>query len=452
MRSCPTLRAIVNMRGSPALARQLLLRLQQQQHAGLQQLASAAAAAQERSFAVPEAPGSCCTGAIHSVLLPPLTAAGPMGSRRLHLEAASSSTSGLLQQQPESAEEHPSSASGMFTVEVTVRAFEPRYLEQASTVISDLMWVSFAPKSEQHFPSPSSPARAPMALALPRNLRRVLVNWKRTRFSVVKGPHIDKTGQEQFEMRSYQAVGSISTPSLQELNWFLDSIKLYQFPGVQLQVSVTSSTYLTPTAQQPLPDPGQEGHAHHLAGGAVLADHRRRIARYLGAPAQLPDTPQPRPADDLRSTLGALRQVLYAGLQEQRQQVGTSQAYQNWHAAQKLRAPHSVLTAPPPPGVDPHGPSSSSAAAAAAPPDPLQPPFAASGNPPAGAAASEQARHAAALLAAAEAVVLGVDVEAWEGFCRYPLHLATFRVGQTQVRAPALQLSCVPERTPDLSA
>lgn len=299
---------------------------------------------------------------------------------------------------------------GAYQVEVSIKSFEKRYLEQASTTIRDLMFINFAPKSASVLPS--SQPDLPVNLFMPIKERTVPQNWKRTRFTVVRGPHIDKTGREQFEQRTYKTVLEAETHDGHEMQWFIDSLKFYDFPGVQLNVQLTSSNYLTPTQ---LPTPQQEA--------SVLAEHRSRIARYL-LPTGAPATTAPgAPSASQQQLLQGLRQAIHAGLHEQRKQLGSSDAYKQWHRTNKLTSPHT--TAPAPEGLSPSSEASPCSDALLGQKLQRLASVATSSDP-----SVSSASKAAAFLAAVDAVFLSLNLDAAEAHNNFPYRFATYQVGQ----------------------
>lgn len=308
---------------------------------------------------------------------------------------------------------------GAHQLEVSIKAFERRYLDQASTTIRDLMFINFAPKSTSLLPSASPDA--PVNLFMPIRERRVPQNWKRTRFTVVRGPHIDKIGREQFEMRSYKTVLEAETHDAQEVQWFLDSVRFYDFPGVQIQVQLTSSTFLTPT---PLPSAAQEG--------SLLAEHRSRIARYLlpAASASAPAVPDPK-----QQLLHALRQAIFAGLHAQRKDLAGTDSYKRWFERAKLETSRNK-SAPAPEGV---AAGSEQPAVDALLADKLQQlaAVATSTDP-----SVPQASKTAAFLAAVDAVFLTLNLGAAEAHKHFTYHFATYQVGQ-KVRQARWHAPCM---------
>jgi len=372
----------------------------------------------------------------------------------------------------------------MYHLEVSIKAYEPRYLNQASTAIRDLMFINLAPQAAAagasdvpgpHNSSISSGTPSPVNLAMPIQHIPIRLNWKRSRFTVIRGPHIDKKGREQFEMRKYKVLVRGATHSAQDVHWFLDSIRLYEFPGVQIQVSLNSNSYLTPLQAPTTAEPGQRGErgldeAAHSP--SVLSEHRSRISRYL-MPGKIAAQVQGSnnnikssnsssssstgSADgDLEGALRSLRKVVYAGLQQQRQQLSGSEDYQRWHMTNKLKTPH--LATLPPSDLDPWASGSrastsstdlllgrqlqelSATAIGTSSSD-------ASGVSSSGSTSSsssigtksgvgEGKSRAAAFLAAADAVFLNLRFEALESHRHFPLHFATYQIGH---EVPAAQ-------------
>ena len=111
----------------------------------------------------------------------------------------------------------PPLPTGTYEVEVAVKAFEACYVQRAATVIRDLMMIDCAPKSRSALSDRGKPTPQPATISIPDDMRDVRINWKKTRFTVIRGPHIDKPGMEQFERRQYKAVLRVSTNSADEV-------------------------------------------------------------------------------------------------------------------------------------------------------------------------------------------------------------------------------------------
>lgn len=81
---------------------------------------------------------------------------------------------------------------------------------------------------------------------------------------------MDKKSREQFERRTHKR--SIVTPPLSpwELSWVLDAVKSYDFPGVQIELAITSRTPIGRIAGR---------HRNSQADpGFVLKDHLAKLA------------------------------------------------------------------------------------------------------------------------------------------------------------------------------
>jgi hypothetical protein len=233
---------------------------------------------------------------------------------------------------------------------------------------------------------------------------------------------------EQFEQRSYKTRLQASTIDAGEVHWFLDSLKLYDFPGTQIKVHLTSSSFLTPPA---LPAQQEDGHQSSL-----LADHRRLISSYLMpcnnsnqlSPSQQSATSAAQ--QQLRAALQSLREAVHTGLLQQRAELADVPEYHTWHRMHSSRA---QSTAPAP--LDLHGSST----------DMLMNPQA----PAAGGAsdtltsqgASQATNKTTAFLSAAETAFLSLDLTPLEGHQHYPFHFATYQVGQ-QVSNLAIACDC----------
>jgi len=222
-----------------------------------------------------------------------------------------------------------------YELQVSIKAYEERYLNQASAAVRDLLFINLAPQggvppppiiaadaapsacSSSSINKTTSPS--PVSLDMPIYHTPIRQNWKRSRFTVIRGPHVHKRGREQFETRKYKVVVRGATHSAQDIHWFLDSIRLYEFPGVQIQVALNSPTYLTP-----LPAAAAAASGSNTAGSqedsSLLSEHRRRIARYLMpgriAAQQLQQGPPGQPgnatspgAEGVEAALRSLRQV-----------------------------------------------------------------------------------------------------------------------------------------------
>jgi ribosomal protein S10 len=75
-------------------------------------------------------------------------------------------------------------------------------------------------------------------------VRSLRLPRKRTLYTVLRSPHIDKKSREQFEMRSYKQLFIIHTNTNRIHNQLLD-LKLHSVPGIQVRVVLHYQTRLT---------------------------------------------------------------------------------------------------------------------------------------------------------------------------------------------------------------
>jgi ribosomal protein S10 len=155
---------------------------------------------------------------------------------------------------------------------------------------------------------------------------------KRTHYTVIRGPHVHKSSREQFARTTHKRIISYATNNLSELNWFLDSLKLYQFQAVELVVKVTSSSYLLPTstaeqaaAEQPLLQPHKQRFTHLFGaaapgstGGGNSSFSQQSLNGDSGSFAAV------------QQSLRGLQQAMHDGLLQQRMRLGSSTAYHRW--------------------------------------------------------------------------------------------------------------------------
>lgn len=131
-----------------------------------------------------------------------------------------------------------------YDVKIVLKSFELRYIQQASIVIRDLMLLHFTPKDQSVLPNqrqPSYPVRLTMPIGdAPKTTARTL-------YTVIRSPHIDKHSREQFHRTIHKRIIAHSTIDYSEIQWLLDSLKMYQFAGVQISIKLSSPTYLIPT-------------------------------------------------------------------------------------------------------------------------------------------------------------------------------------------------------------
>ncbi|KAF8062739.1 SPP1 [Scenedesmus sp. PABB004] len=292
----------------------------------------------------------------------------------------------------------------IYSVRVTVKAHDLKFVKLASTAIRDLLLVNFAPKSRAAVPAEwrkDSPLPH-VQLALP--VGDAALPIRRSHWTVIRGPHVHKTSREQFARTTHARVIAAATNNLSELTWFLDSLKLYKFVGVELVVRVGSSSYLLPTSEA----------ARDAADAPLLAGHRARFAHLFGAAAPsaggggggAPAGGEPG-AGELQASLAGLRGALQDGLLQQRLRLEASPSFARWREGAGGAAAAAAAAASAPP-----------AASAAAPAPALQDAVAAqvarSGLAAPGGAApggGAGAGREGALLAALDRALLGLKLD-----------------------------------------
>ncbi|KAF6259226.1 hypothetical protein COO60DRAFT_1030833 [Scenedesmus sp. NREL 46B-D3] len=337
-----------------------------------------------------------------------------------------------------------------YGVRVTIKAHDLKFLKLASTVIRDLMLVHFAPKSHDVVPPEwrKGGTGVPyVQLALP--IGDAAVPTKRTHWTVIRGPHVHKTSREQFARIVQQRVIAYATNNASELAWFLDSLKLYKFIGVELLVKVTSSSYLLPTtaAQQAAADV------------PLLAAHRQRFAHLFGAAAPLnpqQQQQQQQQQEDLDSSSGSshaalqqslqgLRQSMHEQLLQQRLRLSAVQNHQRWQEGAEGRQAAAAAAGLAGGALSPL--PDSAAAAAELPSRQLEDAVgqqlegsrllaAAAAADAAGAAAGEgQQQQQVALAAAIDKAMLQLKLDVLDRHKLFPYLMAFYQLGQQQLPA-----------------
>lgn len=190
------------------------------------------------------------------------------------------------------------SSGNLYRLEVIIKSHEPRWIEQARNTIRDLLMLNLSPKSIAALPWDDPEARD-TGVYMPNSYEDTRV--QRWRTTVTRGPHIDKRGQETFELRTYRNVVRAATPSLAEVRMFIDSVKLYELTGVQLEVAVSSHAYVLPS----------QAHSGSSGSAPVLSQHLRGLAAAAGGLAP----PLPAPSDELSAQLRTLRDVMQGSVQ-----------------------------------------------------------------------------------------------------------------------------------------
>ncbi|GAX78484.1 hypothetical protein CEUSTIGMA_g5923.t1 [Chlamydomonas eustigma] len=304
------------------------------------------------------------------------------------------------------------------SVHVEVTAFEKRYLQAATNVIHDLFLINFAPKSASALSTTSSATspKSPCALPVAASLKSVRVNWKRSRFTLIRGPFVDKTGMEQFETRKYKAEIKGSTNSAEEVEWLMEHLKLYEFTGVQIEITLSSSTFLMPPSTSSI-------HKGGSASDSILSQHRTHIAQYLQPAAAVVAAKQQCSisADaELRKALQNLRATLQGGLEVRRRGLQAVDWYQRWHQQHKVEASmRSTDKAPSPQPALPEILGDDEAGA----------------DGPVGGLQDEGRRHAAAFLAAIDAALLSIRLDVLERHNHFPYLFASYVPGTSKLTA-----------------
>ncbi len=157
-------------------------------------------------------------------------------------------------------------------------------------------------------------------------VHRVRLPWRHTRISLIRSPHIDKIGMEQFERREYRTLLRAATNDAAELRRLLEALKAYQFTGVQVALQLTSaqSVELPPDVCQALGLSAQAGEAEPAAQ-ATASSAAASGPGLLGAARVALPAPSPGPAlggaggdalfeAALGDALALLREAVEAGL------------------------------------------------------------------------------------------------------------------------------------------
>eukprot|EP00878_Enallax_costatus_P013862 GHUV01014497.1.p1 GENE.GHUV01014497.1~~GHUV01014497.1.p1 ORF type:complete len:422 (+),score=169.95 GHUV01014497.1:2980-4245(+) len=164
---------------------------------------------------------------------------------------------------------------------------------------------------------------------------------RRTHFTVIRGPHVHKASREQFARITHQRLVEYSTNNASELNWFLDSLKLYKFIGVEMTVKVSSSSYILPTTTE------QQAAAEQ----PLLQQHKQRFAHLFGAAAPSSFSSSAGTASQqqqlegsdssssnyaaLQQSMQGLRESIHQGLLQQRVKLADSTNFKRWQDGHK---------------------------------------------------------------------------------------------------------------------
>ena len=76
------------------------------------------------------------------------------------------------------------------------------------------------------------------------NLSSVALPIKKSSYTVLRSPHIDKKSREQFEFKIHKKLIIIST-QIQHIREKLFNLKFHDMPGVQMKIVFQTKTRLT---------------------------------------------------------------------------------------------------------------------------------------------------------------------------------------------------------------
>jgi hypothetical protein len=130
---------------------------------------------------------------------------------------------------------HPAASPDASKVQIMLKAHERRYIQAASTTIRDLLMLNCLPKllaqapPTEHGGGGGGGGAPPPEVWLP--MGDAAIPQRLTRYTVIRGPHVDKKSREQFERKVHKRCISVPAIEEHELRWLLDSLKLYEFPG-----------------------------------------------------------------------------------------------------------------------------------------------------------------------------------------------------------------------------
>lgn len=211
----------------------------------------------------------------------------------------------------------PAKPQEAYSLRVTLKAYEKRYIEHAGYTIRDLLVLMMRPKSYQSLPTVPELPCPYSNLYMTRSYE--VVKQANPHYTTIRGPFAHKYGMEQFELRRLKHVIRAATNSSYEVQWFLDALKFYDFTGVQIEVTVTSANHLIPTSDLALDQP-------------LLSRHKSSISRYLTEPTHNPSNHF---SQQLSRALQTLSGVVYEGLEAERRQLTNNKKYQEWHNKHK---------------------------------------------------------------------------------------------------------------------
>lgn len=78
-----------------------------------------------------------------------------------------------------------------------------------------------------------------------KNLNKISLPKKRKLFTVLRSPHIDKKSREQFEFIWYKKKLFVQNKNVKKAALFFFLLKNSEFPGVEIEISMSHSSALT---------------------------------------------------------------------------------------------------------------------------------------------------------------------------------------------------------------
>jgi hypothetical protein len=233
-----------------------------------------------------------------------------------------------------SPDHHPSTSPfRSATVEVEIEAFEERYAAAAAQTVQDLIMLNFAPKVMGPI-RPHSRPNDSSNLQFGGSLRGVSVNWKPSRFTLIRGPHIDKIGMEQFELRRFKRAVRGATHDASEVEWLLEHLKSVDFTGVEMKVHVTSFLDLDLSSSSSSSFPS-------TSSQPLFSQHMSMIPpRYLEpARAMLAINEETRRKGTVKETLSKLREAVSDGLEARLDSLASAAWFRKWRIDSGMGAP-----------------------------------------------------------------------------------------------------------------
>ena len=230
------------------------------------------------------------------------------------------------------------------TVEVEIEAFEERYAAAAARTVQDLIMLNFSAKVLQG----NGPSTGPKTSSLHfgGSVRTVSVNWKPSRFTLIRGPHIDKIGMEQFEIRRFKRSVRGVTNDPSEVSWLIEHLQTVEFTGVQMKVHVTSVMDLDLS-----PSPSSKA-VNPLSSSSLFSQHISAIPRKYLEPAQAMlamEESKSNKEDEIKSSLSRLRGAFVDGLESRLNTLASSTWFRQW------RLDSGLASSPSPPSASEEG-------------------------------------------------------------------------------------------------